>query len=62
MYLVGLLLALQRAIAGFPEERLSGTIKGADFDYLFALYSMPCYDTAHAAQIVLLKKAPNDVR
>lgn len=44
------------ALTDFSETRLSDTVKGRDYDFAFALYSMPCHDTYHAAQIVLLKK------
>ncbi len=30
---------------------------GRDYDFAFAMHSLPCHDTYHAARIVLLKKA-----
>lgn len=47
----------QDALADFPDSRLSDTVKGRDYDFAFAMHSLPCHDTYHAAQIVLLKKA-----
>ncbi len=48
---------LQHALADFSPGQLAEKVKGKEYDFTFALYSMPCHDTYHAAQIVLLKKA-----
>ncbi|MGI9457957.1 MAG: DinB family protein [Aeoliella sp.] len=47
---------LQQALANFPESRLTDKVGGRAYDFAFALYSVPCHDHYHAAQIVLLKK------
>ncbi len=48
---------LQDALASFPESRLTEVVDGHTYSFAFALYSVPCHDHYHAAQIVLLKKA-----
>ena len=47
----------QDALADFSDSRLSDTVEGRDYDFAFAMHSLPCHDIYHAAQIVLLKKA-----
>lgn len=47
----------QNALADCSDSRLADTVKGRDYDFAFAMHSLPCHDTYHAAQIVLLKKA-----
>ena len=47
----------QDALADFSDSRLSDNVEGRDYDFAFAMHSLPCHDTYHAAQIVLLKKA-----
>jgi hypothetical protein len=49
-------IRLLDAILDFSDDRLNETVMGCDYDFAFALHSMPCHDTYHAAQIVLLKK------
>ena len=48
---------LQEAIARVPEEKLTETAEGRDYDLAFALYNIPMHDAYHAAQIDLLHMA-----
>jgi uncharacterized damage-inducible protein DinB len=48
---------LERAVAAFPDARLTERVPGRGYDVYFMLHGLVQHDLYHAGQIALLKKA-----